>query len=298
MENTVKCNINHGKQLQPLTLIVGVSNHLEVVNLLASIDQYIEVIIVLNNTPLLIKKTLHYLSFDNFDLKILEIPLFSLGMIKNVGIKNAKNDNVLFLDADNVLEKGTLKKVIGCLKKCNVGRVNIHIETNSFANKIFAANRVPHKNNSCYSPGLFFRKSIIDKIGGYYYKSDLPWREDYQLGQRLQENYQVHFLEDAVVSHPPYIFTQDLKTAFRCGGAHYIGCVKGYIKPTLKWGGGKSFLKSVIHDIYRAPYLLLVLFCQDTKRFGIVPAVYKLFWKLVFTSGYYSQLCFNFLKTK
>ena len=108
--------MNYDKSPQPLTLIVGVKNHLEVINLLASIDENIEVILVLNNASLLIKNTLSYLRFENFVLRILEIPFCSLGMIKNVGIENARNDNVFFLDADNVLEKGTLKKIIIVLK--------------------------------------------------------------------------------------------------------------------------------------------------------------------------------------
>lgn len=299
MENVVKQDMNYDKSPQPLTLICGVKNHLEVINLLASIDENIEVILVLNNASLLIKNTFSYLRFENFVLRILEIPSCSLGMIKNVGIENARNDNVFFLDADNVLEKGTLKKIIDCLKKYDAGKVNVVIQTNSTANKIFAANRVPQKNNFAYTPGLFFRKSIFDKIGGYYFKVDLPWREDYQLGQRVLEyGVYIHYIEDAIVYHPPYIFIHDLKTAFRCGGGHYIGCVKGYIKPTLKYGGGKSFLKSVARDIYRVPYLLFVLFYQDTKRFGIVTAAYKLFWKTIFSFGYYSQLCFNFLRNK
>lgn len=299
MGNSIKKKVSIDNALQPLTLIVGVRNHLEVINLLTSIDENIEVILVLNNASPLIRKILNHLRFENFSLRIIEISVSGLGMIKNVGIENARNDNIFFLDADNVLEKGTLKKVINCFENYEAGKVNIVIQMNGTASKIFAANRVPQKNNFAYTPGLFFCKSIINKINGYYFKDDLPWREDYQLGQRVVENgVHICYLEDAVVYHPPYVFMRDLKTAFLCGGGHCIGCIKGYIKPTLKYGGGRSFLKSMAQDIRRIPYLLIVLFYQDTKKFGIAAAIYKVVWKAVFLAGYYSQLCFNFLKNK
>lgn len=281
---------------KPLTLIVGVKDHLEVVNLLGSIDENIEVVVVLNCASSLIKTVFQYLKFDTFTLKIAEIEVFSLGQIKNVGIQQATNDNVFFLDADCVLKKGTLNKIIEFLRNNEIGKANIVIYSDSWLSSVLAKNRIPSKQNSAYTPGLFFKKSIINKIDGYYYRNELQWREDYELNQRIEKNkIWIHFLEDAVVFHPPYRLFCDIKTAFRCGGGQQIGCMKGYIKPTLKYGGGKNFLKSITYDFFRAPYLLTTQFYKDFEKFGFIAAIYKIFWKAVFTLGYYTQLFFSFL---
>lgn len=78
---------------KPLSLIVGVKNHLEVINLLCSIDENIEVVIVLNNSLPQTEKILSYLKFDNFDLKIVRASTSNLGAIKNIGIEKAQNNN-------------------------------------------------------------------------------------------------------------------------------------------------------------------------------------------------------------
>lgn len=71
-----------GKQL---SLIVGVRDHSEITNLLGSIDEDIEVVLILNNTRSSLRKTIQSLSFDKFTLKIIEISSSSLGTVKNSG---------------------------------------------------------------------------------------------------------------------------------------------------------------------------------------------------------------------
>ncbi|RJQ14549.1 glycosyltransferase [Candidatus Parcubacteria bacterium] len=280
-----------------LSLVVGVKDHFEVVKLLSSVDSNIEVILVLNQSSDAIKKALSNLKSTKFSLRTVEIQKSSLGMIKNIGIKEASNDNVLLLDADCIFAKGTIGKVIDCLKTHDIGKVNMIIESNSWLSKILAFNRVPIRPNATFTPGLFFRKSIVNKIGGYYYKEDLPWREDYEFGQRINKNkISVYYLDNAIVYHPPYRLFYDLKTAIRCGGGQQIGCSRGYIEPTLKWGGGPSFISSMLYDFYRIPHVLTHLLFGDIKRFGFVAALYKLIWKFVFSIGYYLQMFFNFLE--
>ena len=77
---------------KPLSLITGVKDHLEVINLLCSIDENIEVIIVTNNSSEQTERILHKLKFDNFDLKIIKSSASNLGEIKNIGIENSKNN--------------------------------------------------------------------------------------------------------------------------------------------------------------------------------------------------------------
>lgn len=284
---------------KPLSLIIGVKDHLEVINLLCSIDENIEVIIVINNSSSQTEKILHKLKFDNFDLKIVKSLTSNLGKVKNIGIENAKNDSVFFLDSDCVLEKETLNKVIKYLDTHEIGKVNIQIKTTGLLSSILAKNRIPNQPNAAYTPGLFFRKTILNKIGGYYYMNDIPWREDFELKQRIKKyGINIHYLEDAIVYHPTYKLIPDLRTAFRCGGGQQVGCSKGYIKPTLKWGGGNNFLMAFIFDIYRIGYLSTYLFYKDCRRLGFVSAVYKMLWKLIFTFGYYSQILFNFLEVQ
>jgi|SRR3989344_301045 len=284
-----------GKQL---SLIVGVRDHSEITNLLSSIDEDIEVVLVLNNTEPSLRKTIQDLSFDKFTLKIIEIPSSSLGTVKNEGIKNSLSENLLFLDADCVLESGTLRKVIKCLGKYEIGKLNLVIKEYGGITKILANNRLPGKINAAYMPGIFFRKSIISKIGGYFYQDDLYWREDYEFKQRIEKSHiDIHYLKDAIVYHPHYKIFHDLRTAFRCGGGQQIGCSKGHIIPTLKWGGGRNIFSAILFDIYRFPFLITVLCYQDYKKFGIFSAMYKFVWKFIFTLGYYSQLFFRFLKS-
>lgn len=282
----------------PISLIVGVKDHIEILNLLKSIDENIEVIIVLNNAMSEIKKILEKFKINSFQLKIIEISTSNLGAIKNAGIKNAKNNNLFFLDADCVLAKGALKKISESFKKYDVGKVNMVVEARGLFSRIFANNRKSTKSNAAYTPGLFFKKNIKNRIGGFYYHNDLPWREDYELDQRMgKSNVHIQYLPGIIIYHSKYKLLSDIKTAFRCGGGHQVGCRRGYIKPTWKWGGGKRFLDSIIFDTFRLFYLTTYLFYKDWERFDFFTAVYKFFWKIIFMLGYYAQIVFNFLNT-
>lgn len=273
-----------------LSIIVGVKDHIDVINLLLSVDMFCEVILILNKSNETTRKIYKNIVFKNIDLKVLEIDSNNLGFIKNLGIEHSTSNNILMLDADNILAPGTLEKIVGSLEEYDIGKVGYSIIDSGYSSKILNKARIPWNKYFLYHPGVFYRKTIKDKVGGYYYVSDLPWREDYQFAQRVQKSkLKPIILNDAIIFHPPYSFFRDIRTAYRCGGGQYIGCSTGKIIPSLKYGGTKNIFYSIAFDTVRLPVLLTYVLSIHIYRLGFLTACYKLFWKLIFMIGYYSM---------
>jgi len=272
----------------PISLIVGVRQHFEIFTLLDSVDEDVEVIVVLNNSSEAIREAARNYQPDGFRLRWLDLQDSRLGTIKNFGIRAASHDLVLLLDADCELSPGALRLVAERAGRVDIGKVNMIIRHATFGQKVRAANRVPASATSAYTPGLFFHRRILPRIGGYFYLDSLPWREDYELNQRLRRfDVPVSYHPDVLVYHPPYVLWRDLRTAFRCGRGHRIGCRDGAIEPSWKWGGGRTLRQSLCREPRRAWYLLTRYFPADCHTHGVTAALYKLVWKAVFTAGYY-----------
>lgn len=276
-----------------LTTVTGVSSHLEVAKMVQSIDEPVEIILVLNRPTDDARKLVTQLASSDKRIRVFEIAKNSLGMIKNIGIKNASHDNILFIDADCQLRKGALRKFYDGLQYSKICKGVVKITPSTYLGAVVALARDSCNPPTAYTPGLAIRKDIVNDLG-FFFHDDLYWREDYEFHCRIKKKgIPITFIAEAIMDHPETFLYHDLRTAYRCGTGHRIGVAKNFIANDLAYGGGKSLLASAVYDIKRLISLPgeFMLWYKFHKRLDV--CIYKLFWRAAFTTGYYAQALFD-----
>lgn len=111
-----------------ISVLIPNHNDLRIYNMINSIDyidnenHHVELVIVLNKPT---KELMHLISKikidfkDKFQIKIVEINYCNLGIAYNEGIKNAKYNNILFIDTDLICDTDAIKTVINDFNKTN-----------------------------------------------------------------------------------------------------------------------------------------------------------------------------------
>ncbi len=94
-----------------VSLVICVADDLRIKNMLDSIKEYCEVVVVINGGTKEVKDIVNsYKKSKKFDLKIIEIGERNLSKSRNIGMINATYDKVVFYDSDCVMKRGTIKK--------------------------------------------------------------------------------------------------------------------------------------------------------------------------------------------
>ena len=125
---------------------------------------------------------------------------------------------------------------------------------------------------------LAFRKSIKDKVGGYYFHGQIPWVEDSEFNYRIQQaGLKVDYDPKAVAYHAPLSLKQDIRRGFRYGRGKRIAKELNLL-PQISYfqlaTQAKKFIKTF----------------EVFKEKGLLPALYYLFiWRLSNRIGYIAQ---------
>lgn len=105
---------------------------------------------------------------------------------RNFGIKKAKYNYILFLDADMEVDKNLLKECVRTIQKTNASGIFIEEQSRgkSFLSKIKALEKQIYKNTQLEA-ARFFKKSDLIKVGGF--DERLIAGEDWDLSQRIKK---------------------------------------------------------------------------------------------------------------
>jgi glycosyltransferase involved in cell wall biosynthesis len=262
------------KNRLPISIIIPVADDLRVGKCIESIDEEVEIVVVLNGATSEVKNLI-----KNYKVKTCFLQERNLSAALNAGIKCATFDNVLFMDSDCTFRKGTIMLLYNGLQGFKLAKGKVIFESTNLWNRIFARAREYTTSDklSAYKPPLAMKKSIIKDIG-YYFDEDIHWTEDADLDRRVKEKrISIHFIPEAIIYHPPVTLFGDLRSAFRYGIGKRIRKEKGKTK-----GLGTFFFSTF--DII--------------KKKGILTALYMLFWNLSYCAGYFYQFLFDPYKVR
>ena len=250
-----------------ISLVICVADDERIKNMLDSIKEYCEVVVVLNGATDEVKNIVKkYSKSKKFELKIIEIPERNLSKSRNVGITNSKFDKVVYYDSDCIMTNNSLKKYSEYLDKYLLVDGAVKFKDDTFQSKIISVLRSMGLPGYALCPSIGINKKIIEKID-YYFDEDIKWIEDSEMNNRVKkENIQIGFIEDLTCIHDNLSFKQDLKSAYRYGTGAKLAAKKGLHKkrPTANWN--------------------LIIPCLKKN---IITGFYSIIWNIIYCLGYY-----------
>jgi len=178
------------------------------------------------------------------------VPKRNVSMTTNKGLALVKTNKVLITDSDTLFDKQCIKLIADALDKYEVVKPQIIFQNDGSLQSILVANLRTYfnaKNQKMFTPGLAFRMSIKNKIGGYYFELS-------KLKTSVEKR--------ARLFHPPVDTSHDL------AGAFLIGAKKPEVKNL-----SKIICKRIV--TYR----------EILSAFGVLTLLYGLIWYLFFDFG-------------
>lgn len=250
-----------------ISVVICVADDIRIKNMLDSIDENCEVVVVLNGAIKEVKKIVNkYKKSKIFDLKVVEIPDRNLSKSRNIGTKEAKYKKVVFYDSDCIMTKNSLKNYDKYLDDYLLVDGRVEFKSDNFQSKIISVQRSMGLPGYALCPSMGINKDIINQIE-YYFDEDIKWIEDSELNHRTQKcNIEVGVINELTCIHDNLTFKQDLKSAYRYGSGVKTAAKKGLHKkrPTANWN--------------------LIIPCFKEK---FLSGIYCIIWNIVYCFGYY-----------
>jgi|YNPMSStandDraft_1061717.scaffolds.fasta_scaffold09083_5 GT2 family glycosyltransferase len=275
-----KNQVTPGPSKKPLDLaiVIPCADDLRLTQCLDSIDEDVEIIVVLNGATDAIRQLV-----IERHVRYYELPKRNLGAACDVGVRVAKASSVLLMNSDCTFARGTIKCLAEALDHAMVARGRVVFGIRDPISRIIAnARDYAHtRPDKAYQPPLAFRKEIIGLIGGYYFDPDIHWTEDADFSRRVKAaGVPIAFLPDAIVYHPALSLHEDLRSAVRYGIGRRIAEEKRLVG---------------VHPPFRPyPRKIMKTFNDVAKEKGLAVALYVHGpWLFAFSVGYLAQKLFR-----
>ena len=202
----------------------------------------------------------------DLNVKVVQEAQKGVTATRNRGIREAKGDILIFIDAHCFAQQGWLENIVRAFNDPQVGCVGGEI-INSFSDtplgryireKSYLSQKhtfkhpfLPYVEGGC----IAIRKNVIDKIGPF--DGNLPMGQDADFCWRMQlhTNYKVTIVPEAVVVHKQNITPKEI---FRQRRRHGFAAVMLYKKHKAYWKPEKKSLKQLYWE-YRSVLRRLLL---------------------------------------
>ncbi len=197
-----------------LSIIIPVSTDLKIDGCLKSINKDVEVVVVLNRPSKevenLIKKW--RMRKKRFYLKIISTKNKGISLARNIGVEKAKNEKILFIDADCILDK-----------RC-IGIINKRLNKYDVVKGEFVVGNKPQTRPSedYFTPNLGIWRDVFFKLGKF--DENLTYAEDYDLSIRISKSkFSKIFEPEARIYHPDIRkILISIKRFFKFGENYYL----------------------------------------------------------------------------
>jgi glycosyltransferase involved in cell wall biosynthesis len=261
-----------------LSIIIKCFQDSRIFRCIESIDNDCEIIIsYAGNSSLYSKIIERYPS-----IKIVRSPVGNLSISCNLGINQSTGNAVLIMDSDSVFKPGSLDLITQQLNQSLVVKPRIiyqytrHIVGSRIV--AMARQRFNDTNIRALTPGLAFRKEIVNLIDGCLFDDRIPFTEDAVLDWRLKRaGVGLKFLPKAVVYHSPISLFHDLRAAYRMGYGHRTAV---HFAGRENDNGGKS----IISRILTGKSIMSCL--SEGKNYGVGVALHSAAWGALYNVGY------------
>lgn len=249
-----------------ISIVIPCYKDKKVFNCIKSIDEKVEVIVVINPPSIEIEELINF-NFPSVVIFNQEQP--NLALARNNGFQLSKKSNVLFIDSDCIFTPGAIRKIYKGLANASLSKGLVRFEKKSKLTAIVSIVREYHTSAfpNAYAVPLGIRKDVITKLDGYLFDINLHWYEDFDLDFRARKGkLDLIWIKDAEIIHKPINVIADLKAAY-----HY--------------GLGKAIFDNKHKDILKLNKKhksnQALVFTRMRKRInyiGIIPALYYSLW--------------------
>ena len=203
----------------------------------ASIDEDVEVVVVLNGSPPGFRAAIE--SAIGQRARIEELPRAHMPGALEHGIRAASCDRVVLMDSDCTFEPGALGAMAAAFERGDpdgeVYKGTIVFDSGaSRAGALVARSRAQRWSGSAslHKPPLALDRRLAARLGGWFFDRRQIWKVDAAFGQRLTEaGIRVVLVRDCVVHHAPMSLGGDLRSSFRYGLGAAIAAARGLVLP-------------------------------------------------------------------
>ena len=257
-----------------VSVVIALKDDPRIFASLDSIDEEVEVVLALNGTPPDMKRRLQ--AHPDRPV-IVEIPeVGNLGAAYNAGIEAASGRCVLLMDSDCLFAPNTIGTMYRLLLRYPVVKGQVVYDTApGLLSRLIARIREFDEGDyvSALSPPLLFDRTLVDRIGGYYFDPLIHWCEDREFDFRLQlAGIPVLYEPSAEIFHGAQRGAQNLRSYWRYGIGEGIGQQLGvFTTPALP----------VLWRLYSG--VAIVLACTRAK--GVLAGLYYAVTLMVFHTG-------------
>jgi len=136
-----------------------------------------------------------------YPVKLIKGQHKGVGAARNLGIKNATGDIILFVDADQVLDKNYVKEIVSCFKEDVAGVSGFEklYNTKSLIAKLsYLKKRLGYETAKLIPLGAV-RKSVIKEIG--YIDPKYGMYDDWEFAKRVSEKHKIVRTKKAIFYH-------------------------------------------------------------------------------------------------
>lgn len=172
---------------------------------------------------------------SKYDVKMIKGKHEGVGAARNLGIKKAKGDIILFVDADQILDKNYVKEIVKPFKDKKVGGVSgmeyLWNESSLLAKLSYLKKRLGYETANLIPLGAV-KKDVIKKVG--YMSPKYGMYDDWEFAKRVSEKYKVVRIKSAKFYHKE---PDNLRKIYRqckwTGKSTLLLFLKGEIKKAL-----------------------------------------------------------------
>jgi len=268
----------------PITIVVPVSNDERIGVCIDSVDEDVEIVVVLNNNP---SKAVQDIVRHSRRCKIITIDEAGCNLAKvfNEGIKSATNEKILLMNSDCTFQPGLIREVNWLLDIHDVVKARVVFDYKNYSHYLVAQCRylfhhVFDGGKNLYGPGLSFKKSISSMVGGYFFDERMGWGEDGEFSNRIISSPLNILILEKNIFHGEEGIVHDLKVAFKIGKGSGI---KNREKGLSRTQALVADMGHVLTD-HRKQFRLAYI------HGGPILLIYFLLWKLVFHAGFYEEM--------
>ncbi len=255
------------------SVVIRCGRDSRVFDCISSIDEDVEIIVSTIDNPSFTSL------LDSKGIRYCTTPPGNLSMVSNEGIRKASYDKVLVTDSDTVFQPGCLKYLNECLDRFSVARPPLEFRISNegrFSRQVANTRRFVNGKQLAFTPGLAFRKDVIDKIGGFYFNDLVPFAVDADLNFRLKHYMiPVDYFGGPGLIHDAENVKHDLKAARRIGKGTKISAKSLAGLTGLDIRKICRELKAVHHSDYGT---LL-------RQYGATTLLYQMLWDMNFYWG-------------
>jgi glycosyltransferase involved in cell wall biosynthesis len=206
-----------------LSVVIPCRDDAAVVDCVRSVDDGIDVVVVLNGSPPAFAAALARTLAGRARLLTLARP--NRSRAAEVGIRAARHDRVLLMDSDCVFAPGALAAMARAMDAGDPaaevyrGRI-LFLPGRGFGNALVARSRRQRMSGHliAYKPPLALSRDLAPRLGGHIFDARLPWKEDADLDHRVRRaGIRIVAVDDCVIHHAPLSIAGDLRSTFRYG---------------------------------------------------------------------------------